>query len=126
VAWGAPLIRWSDDGAIVLAARPIASFLAKLFADSAYAGSIFHTALTKVLPNLGTEIVKRSDRAKRFVPLPKRCWLNRCRRLAKGESQSQRSRLPQTRFHPPHVTKAVQSLIKSPDGLSDYARKSQA
>src|SRR5579864_6923126 len=25
VAWGAPLIRWSDDGAIVLAARPIAS-----------------------------------------------------------------------------------------------------
>jgi hypothetical protein len=103
-----------------------AFFLAKLFADSAYAGSIFHTALTKVLPNLGTEIVKRSDRAKRFVPLPKRCWLNRCRRLAKGESQSQRSRLPQTRFHPPHVTKAVQSLIKSPDGLSDYARKSQA
>ena len=34
-----------------------------------------------------------------------------------GEPQSQRSRLPQTRFHPPHVTKAVQSLIKSPDGL---------
>jgi hypothetical protein len=26
VAWGAPLIRWSDDGGIVLAARPIASF----------------------------------------------------------------------------------------------------
>jgi hypothetical protein len=45
-----------------------AFFLAKLFADSAYAGSIFHTALTKVLPNLGTEIVKRSDRAKGFVP----------------------------------------------------------
>src|SRR5271154_6014808 len=83
VAWGAPLIRWSDDGAIVLAARPIASFLAKLFADSAYAGSIFHTALGKVLPNLETEIVKRSDRAKGFVPLPKRwivertiAWLN--------------------------------------------------
>src|SRR5438128_107306 len=30
VAWGAPLIRWSDDGAIVLAARPIASLLAGL------------------------------------------------------------------------------------------------
>ena len=65
-------------------------FLAKLFADSAYAGSIFHTTLTKVLPNLGTEIVKRSDRAKGFVPLPKRwivertiAWLSRCRRLAK-------------------------------------------
>src|SRR6266567_5618976 len=27
VAWGAPLIRWSDDGAIVLAARPIASLM---------------------------------------------------------------------------------------------------
>jgi hypothetical protein len=27
-------------------------FLAKLFADSAYAGSIFHTALAGVLPNL--------------------------------------------------------------------------
>ena len=44
-------------------------FLAKLFADSAYAGSIFHTALGKVLPNLKTEIVRRSDRAKGFTPL---------------------------------------------------------
>jgi hypothetical protein len=35
-------------------------FLAKLFADSAYAGSIFHPALGKVLPNLKTEILKRS------------------------------------------------------------------
>src|SRR6516164_2557247 len=35
-----------------------------------------------------------------------------------GESQSQRSRFPQTRFHPPHVAKAMQSLMKSPDGLS--------
>ena len=34
-----------------------------------------------------------------------------------GKSQSQRSRFPQTRFHPSHVTKAMQSLIKSPDGL---------
>jgi hypothetical protein len=34
-----------------------------------------------------------------------------------GEPQSQRSRFPQTRFHPPHVAKAMQSLTKSPDGL---------
>jgi hypothetical protein len=34
-----------------------------------------------------------------------------------GEPQSQRSRFPQTRFHPPHVAKAVQSLMKFPDGL---------
>ena len=75
-------------------------FLAKLFADSAYAGSIFHTALTKVLPNLGTEIVKRSDRAKGFVPLPKRwivertiAWLNRCRRLTKDWENLNRNAL---------------------------------
>jgi transposase len=74
--------------------------LAKLFANSAYAGSIFHTALTKVLPNLGTEIVKRSDRAKGFVPLPKRwivertiAWLNRCRRLAKDWENLNRNAL---------------------------------
>jgi putative transposase len=53
---------------------------------TAHAGSIFLTALAKVLPNLGTEIAKRFDRAKQFVPLPKRwivertiAWLNRCR-----------------------------------------------
>jgi hypothetical protein len=34
-----------------------------------------------------------------------------------GESQSQRSRLPQTCFHPHHAAKAMQSLIKSSDGL---------
>ena len=65
-------------------------FLEKLFADSAYDGPIFHTALAAILPSLKTEIVKRSDQAKGFVVLPKRwiversiAWLNRCRRLAK-------------------------------------------
>jgi hypothetical protein len=43
-------------------------FLAKLFADTAYAGPIFDTALHKVLPNLKAEIVRRSDCAKGFVP----------------------------------------------------------
>src|ERR1700746_1465143 len=64
------------DGGIWLLATLFGQFpfLAKLFADSAYAGSIFHTALDKVLPNLKTEIVRRSDRAKGFVPLPKR-WI---------------------------------------------------
>jgi hypothetical protein len=44
---------------------------------------------SRFLPNLKTEIVKRSDRARGFVPLPRRwivermiAWLNRCRRLA--------------------------------------------
>jgi len=74
--------------------------LRKLFGDSAYAGPIFDTALAKILPNLKTEIVKRSDQAKGFVPLPKRwivertiAWLNRCRRLAKDWENLNRNAL---------------------------------
>jgi hypothetical protein len=75
------------DGGIWLLATLFGQFpfLAKLFADSTYGGPIFDTALDKVLPNLKTEIVRRSDRVKGFVPLPKRwivertiAWLNRC------------------------------------------------
>jgi transposase len=65
-------------------------FLKKLFADAAYQGAGFHDALARALPNIETEIVKRSDHAKGFVVLPCRwvvertiAWLNRCRRLAK-------------------------------------------
>lgn len=80
------------DGGIALLSTlfGLFPFLEKLFADSAYQGPVFHTALASVLPNLQTEIVKRSDVAKGFVALPKRWiversigWLNRCRRLAK-------------------------------------------
>lgn len=80
------------DGGIALLSTlfGLFPFLEKLFADSAYQGPVFHTALASVLPNLQTEIVKRSDVAKGFVALPKRwiversiAWLNRCRRLAK-------------------------------------------
>src|ERR1039458_5703882 len=42
-------------------------FLEKLFADSAYAGPLFHDGLASVMPGLVTEIVRRSDRAKVFV-----------------------------------------------------------
>ena len=80
------------DGGIALLSTlfGLFPFLEKLFADSAYQGPVFHTALASILPNLETEIVKRSDVAKGFVTLPKRwiversiAWLNRCRRLAK-------------------------------------------
>ena len=80
------------DGGVALLATLFGMFpfLGKLFADSAYEGPIFHTALAGILPHLETEIVKRSDQVKGFVVLPKRwivertiAWLNRCRRLAK-------------------------------------------
>ena len=63
--------------------------LRHVFADGAYAGGKLQGALA----NLGKwtlEIVKRSDAARGFVVLPRRCvvertlaWLNRNRRLAK-------------------------------------------
>jgi transposase len=80
------------DGGIALLATlfGLYPFLRKLFADSAYQGPIFETALAGILPHLDTEIVKRSDRVEGFVAQPKRwiversiAWLNRCRRLAK-------------------------------------------
>jgi hypothetical protein len=47
-------------------------------------GRSFHAALAGILPHLKTEIVKRLDRLKGFVALPKRwivertiAWLNR-------------------------------------------------
>ena len=80
------------DGGIALLATlfGLFPFLEKLFADSAYQGPMFNSALASILPYVKTEIVKRSDAAKGFVVLPKRwiversiAWLNRCRRLAK-------------------------------------------
>lgn len=80
------------DGGILLLATLFGAqpFLTKLFADAAYQGPHFDGALARILPDLKTEIVKRSEQANGFVVLPKRWivertigWLNRCRRLAK-------------------------------------------
>src|SRR5207302_1604471 len=75
-------------------------FLKKLFADGGYQGPDFQKALAKILPQLETEIVKRSDRTKGFVVLPRRwvvertfAWLNRCRRLAKDWENLNRNAL---------------------------------
>ena len=80
-----------DGGVLLLSGlRKQFPLLAKIFADGAYAGPIFHEGLAAVRPQLETEIVKRPDAAKGFEVLPKRwivertiAWLNRCRRLAK-------------------------------------------
>ena len=68
--------------------------------DSAYQGPVFHRALAGILPDLETEIVKRSDRVKGFVVQPRRwvvertiAWLNRCRRLAKDWENLNRNAL---------------------------------
>jgi transposase len=90
------------DGGLVLLATlfGLFPFLKKLFADSAYEGPIFQGALASILPCLETQIVKRSDRIKGFVVLPKRwivertiAWLNRCRRLAKDWENLNRNAL---------------------------------
>src|SRR6516164_1190783 len=68
--------------------------------DGGYQGPDFQKALAKILPQLETEIVKRSDRMKGFVVLPRRwvvertfAWLNRCRRLAKDWENLNRNAL---------------------------------
>jgi len=80
-----------DGGAMLLATLfGMFPFLLKLYADSGYQGPQFQKALKRILSTVEVEIVKRSDRQKGFVVLPKRwvvertlAWLNRCRRLAK-------------------------------------------
>jgi transposase len=90
------------DGGLVLMASLFGAypFLLKLFADGGYRGNGFQRGLKQVFAKLELEIVKRSDKAKGFVVLPKRwvvertfAWLNRCRRLAKDWENLNRSAL---------------------------------
>ena len=69
-------------------------WLRHVFADGGYAGDKLKTALTKI-GDWTIEIIKRSDRVKGFVVLPRRwvverafAWLNRNRRLAKDFERS--------------------------------------
>ena len=105
-----------ESVAAFIGMRSLFPFLGKLFADSAYQGPVFHRALAGILPDLETEIVKRSDRVKGFVVQPRRwvvertiAWLNRCRRLAKDWENLNRNcaRLHQARVHSTHAPKTL-------------------
>jgi transposase len=80
------------DGGVLLMATlfGLYPFLFKLYADGGYQGREFQAAVKRIMARIDVDIVKRSDRAKGFLVLPKRwlvertiAWLNRCRRLAK-------------------------------------------
>ena len=81
-----------DGGALLMASLFGAfPFLIKLYADGGYQGPEFQSAVKQILARVNVEIVKRSDRAKGRLSLPKRwivertlAWLGRCRTLAKG------------------------------------------
>ena len=51
-------------------------FLLKLYADAGYQGPQFQKAVKRILSTAEVEIVKRSDRQKGFVALPKRWGSN--------------------------------------------------
>lgn len=79
-----------DGGHVLIALLAISCpTLEVIFADGGYAGQKLRTAVDKLKgPKL--EIIRRSDKAKGFVILPRRwvvertiAWLNRCRCLAK-------------------------------------------
>ena len=101
------------DGGILLLATLFGMypFLKKLFADGGYQGPEFHTALTKLLPQLETEIIKRSDHAKGFVVLPRRhhrlaqSLPKACQGL--GKPQSQGASILAPRINPPHAPKTL-------------------
>ena len=62
-----------DGGPLVIETmHGLFPFVTKLLADGGYQGPQFRRALTKVMPQLSVEIVKRSDTATGFQVLPRR------------------------------------------------------
>ena len=62
-----------DGGELVMATLfGLYPFLLRLYADGGYQGPLFRRAVAKIMARVNVEIVKRSDHAKGFVPLPKR------------------------------------------------------
>ena len=90
------------DGGLALLATlfGLFPFLGKLFRRQRLSGPGLSPRPGRILPDLETEIVKRSDRVKGFVVQPRRwvvertiAWLNRCRRLAKDWENLNRNAL---------------------------------
>jgi transposase len=82
---------------LLKAARKLFPSLARAIADGGYQGKATADEV-RDLADIPLEIVKRSDKAKGFVVLPKRWivertfgWLGRCRRLAKDFENLSRS-----------------------------------
>ena len=117
-----PTFRIATAVALLATLFGLFPFLGKLFADSAYQGPVFHRALAGILPDLETEIVKRSDRVKGFVvALGGRThhrWLNRCRRLAKDWENLNRNALAFIKLASIRLMLRKLCLHKVPDGLS--------
>ena len=107
------------DGGVLLLSTLFGQFpfLRKLFADSAYAGPVFHDgAANSRCRSLVVEIVKRADRRqglrRRTQALDRRA--HHClaqslppARQGLGKPQPQCARLPPPRLHPPHAQKAL-------------------
>ena len=116
-----------DGGVLVMATLfGLYPFLLKLYADGGYQGPTFQERLRRVLKRVNIEIVKRSDQAQRLrrsaQALDRRANLRMARKMPPprqglGMLQSQSTRIPQTRLHPPYATKAMQSIVIFPDKL---------
>lgn len=91
-------------------------WLLHVFADGGYAGGKWRRRLKKI-GRWTVEIIKRSDKAKGFEVLPRRCvvertfaWLGRCRRLAKDVEKSIAS--AETRITIAHIRLLTRRLAR--------------
>ena len=106
------------DGGIVLLSTlfGLFPFLKRLFADSAYAGPVFHAALAKILNatrNRNRQAFRLRQRLRRSAaPMDRRthnCMAQSLPppRQGLGKSQPQRPDLPALRIHSPHAPKTL-------------------
>ncbi len=106
------------DGGIVLLSTlfGLFPFLKRLFADSAYAGPVFHAALAKIsnaTRNRNRQAFRLRQRLRRSAaPMDRRTYNRLAQPLPPtgqglGKSQPQRPDLPAPRIHSPHAPKTL-------------------